>query len=329
MSKESVIKLVENRGIPNEILKYNNLISTLFTYVQNQMKRQVPKQFGDGNKTVGNFYEILIPFDLLKGIQFIETLQLTVKVYDFINTKPGMVGTGDHLSGNKQIIDNNGKLNAGIINVNTTSYNGGLIKEQFYSVLYHELTHLYETYIRLKKNSDPSNNKQVSTFFQSHKEFNTAAINQGINSNDMDIVHFCFVSYLLFIRSEKNAHVASVYGQLRGMNSQQQNFNKDIKETTAYKKYEQALSSLGELSKLEIGKWQKFIPYLTKPFNEITDLNTFRETYLRMGHKLVNDYIHRIGKTAGYYYDEKRENKNESVININPGLLSDKKYIIY
>ena len=106
--------------------------------------------------------------------------------------------------------------------------------------------------------------------------------------------------------------VASVFGDLQGMDSQYENFQQDYKNTKAYEVYADIKQNLWtELQALTLEEAKALFKMLKD--NKISiimkknKLSSFRKGFFGKVNSLLSELLHDIGRTASYYYDIKAE----------------------
>ena len=248
----------------------------------------------------GNVRKSQVPLELTSKIDFIETLDIHIKVVD------GEDYAQEHGGGEVNLrvddkINSEGKYEYGEIIIYGFSFHGILYDRTILNSLYHELNHFYEAWKELTKTNS------MSLFAKGVKKANakTYALKN-------DIVNQCIneIIYRLFSESEFNALVSSVYGDLQGFKSTRENFSEDIKKTQAYSVYETIKDNLPYMVRyfknnpndiphlFSALKYHgiEFNPYTKGPMGYIKEFNR-RTKYL------LKCLIRGIGRAASLYYD--------------------------
>jgi hypothetical protein len=303
---EKVISLVESRGMFKD---YDSVINLIITYCDTYIKQNNPDKkikVSKGNNIAVNLnlYKINIPIDILNKISWANNKEIIINVSDMNEEDLNKLGEKDiidnrnagysNLSFDK--IDANGKLSKLSIFLYVFSLNKKIYYQNLHSSLYHELTHAFENYSRLKKN-----NNGLFTILNNTNYFDI--INS--DSNDPNLMSFNEINYRLLINTELNALIASTYGDLQRINSVRNNFSRDIKQTDAYKIYDSIKNHiLPSIIKLDANYWKIFKSktYLQK--NKTISINNFKKEFIKSVDFKLNELIKGIGKVASQYYDD-------------------------
>lgn len=315
-SERNIIRIVESRGM---FTNYDNIIGPIVRYVNNYIKANEPDSIltytlSDMKLIPVKRYIVYIPDDITNTITWVENKIIKIIVYDlkgkyvpdidrkrFNNSNEGLysVPSDDKLT-------KDGKLNEIRILVKSFSIDGEVISQNLYSTLYHEVTHAFENYNRLKKNGNGLNHY-----------FNTTKYDEIANSDESDdddeTIKFKEINYYIFSNVEKNANVAGVYGDLERLNSKRENFSTDIKETYAYQLYEYVkYDVIPMLGKLDNSYWEKFkdIAFTTNKINQST--GRFKSDFIKSANYKLNDLLRGIGKVASQYYDDSEMKNNQN-----------------
>lgn len=112
----------------------------------------------------------------------------------------------------------------------------------------------------------------------------------------------------MFSETEFNALIASVYGDLEGINSKRENFANDIKNTQAYdiyltisKNYKLLYKKINEENITKIKELFNEYEFHLNPYNNSTE--SFVKELSRKTNFLLKQLIKGIGRTASLYYD--------------------------
>ena len=310
--EKKIIKLVEERGYMGT--KYISVIKEIIDYVQTYIDNNV--------KNVVNGWQVHIPDFLTKKIDCVDTLMIIVNVIDS-NDAYRYSGSGSNaVFLNNNII--NGKLGVGKITINGYSLGRYLYDRTIFNSLSHELNHLLAYYKKLLKN------QKSQTLFQRAVTEND--IFNKTFSNDKDINSYIRdIFYRLLFKSELNALINSVYGDLYGMNSKRNHFNLDIKSVQAYVVYNSIKENLDLLDVLSDDEWNNIImcfnlnsSYKTK--NRV-DINSFKKAFKNIVIEKLNELMKGIGKVASFYYDSQDDvkPKNNEITHVDKNTILKKK----
>ena len=128
------------------------------------------------------------------------------------------------------------------------------------------------------------------------------------------------IFYRLMRKSEFNALINSVYGDLDGRNCERrENFNEDIKFTQAYSVYLWIKDGIYLLNSLTEDEWDK----IRKSFNMIStngakprvEIESFKKNFKKKIEQRLTDLLRGIGKIASFYYDRKEiENEQKDTL---------------
>jgi hypothetical protein len=332
-----VINIVETAGVSNGSLKYEKVITEIYYWLQSTLRSVYGNKEKVGELNNGYFdtfqmemgdevysydeYHFMIPEEITKKVQWIKTFMIAAKVEDFKvkNETTAFYDPKGNSSGYPFDITDDDAMLQGFITISCKSFNGDIDRRTYNLVMEHELNHLYTSKSKLSHYvNDPKNNSKDKTEiiadFNS-KEIDSHEIYYKINSNignrTTNLGKFCYIEYRLFFDDEKNALVDSVYGDLKGLNSK--SYKDDIEKTQAYKVYSIIKNYIEILSKINVNDWKEFIPYVCKPFNSktITDLDKFRNKFIKYTYFKLNDLFNRMGKTASFWYSPQNYVKEE------------------
>lgn len=286
--EKKVIRLTEERGVAGS--PYVSTIKTICKYIK------------DYCHTIGyiNVHRtITIPYEIVKEIDFIDTLNLTIDIYNtndtsLLNNSGGGV---TNFKMNNKIVNN--KINSVSMTIKCYSFMGMLIERTVYNSLYHEINHCYDAYNDLK-----SNNYYYRFSKQGKKSHVPVDIFEDYLSNKL----FRLILYRLFSETEFNALIASVYGDLEGINSKRENFANDIKNTQAYdiyvtisKNYKLLYKKINDENITKIKELFNEYEIHLNPYNNSTE--SFVKELSRKTNFLLKQLIKGIGRTASLYYD--------------------------
>lgn len=308
--ERNIIRIVEARGM---FTNHDNIIAPIVKYVNSYIKTNMYdeiKSFGtnNGETLYLKKYEIIIPNYITKAITWAENIEIKVNIFNineedikYLNIDEiNEYHNGGFLPGDK--LSENGKLNNLKIFIKGFSIYGEVISKNLYSTLYHEITHAFENYNRLKKNINGldyyyKNTKYGDLINNEYEDYNMSKFND--------------INYFLFSNVENNANVASAYGDLERIKSKRENFSTDIKETFPYKEYNYyKYDIIPMLAKLDNSYWEKFkdIAFTTNKINQST--GRFKSDFIKSANYKLNDLLRGIGKVASQYYDDSEMKNN-------------------
>ena len=306
--EKKVITLVESRGVA--AFPYRKNISNIIEYIN--------KEFSNGNT------EFTIPKKLTVGIDFIDDLEIKILINNNEQAEFSS-GGGNAVINNQQTLNEFGKLPRVDIEINGFSYKGILYQRTLTNSLYHELNHVYQAFIELKKYGGRINTTNLYYDIQklrSESEVNNLTSNSQVN-NILNMV-----IYRLFIDTELNALISGVYGTLDAIDSKRENFKEDIKQTQAYYVYYQLNKIKYELiNYLTEEQLRDFYLILRKNGININSYNNSIHAIKRAIYQKINFNLKRlikgIGSTASLYYDHAEEvneiknNHKKNIVDIN------------
>ena len=248
--------MILNEKLGVSAFRYNKQIKEIVNYVDNYIK--------DKDSTD---LTIIIPEKLTNDIDMFNNLKLIVNVS---NNYDGdyKSGTGKSLFANDVILNDDNKIENAKITINAYSYNNILYKRTLTHSLYHELNHYYEYYKRLLRNEDPFIfiGKQITNY--EYKQLN-------FSSNDID-KYIKTVLYRLYIKTEYNALISSVYPDLIEYGTTKNNLQYDLSYTTAYSIYKYIKNNTDILNSLTVNDWEILYEFC----NDTTN-NGYGDYYLR------------------------------------------------
>ena len=296
--EEKIIRIVEECGYMGT--KYIPVIKQIVLYCQEYIKH---------NASSNNTWEFDVPIELTDKIDCVENLLIKIIIRDTENGKY-RTGSGENrVFYSNQIV--NGKLEYGHIIIDGYSYQQNLFPRTIFNPLSHELNHLQEIYQRMLKRDN------AQTIFQRCSD--DVAANTATISTDSEINTFLqTIFYRLLTKSEFNALINGVYGDLEGMESERKNFKRDLMLTQAYFIHNFIKEKMSLLDKLSNEEWQNII----KSFNMLSadgakhkvNVTSFKKSFKQIVIQRLNDLMKGIGKIASYYYDRKEINNEKKVL---------------
>lgn len=279
---QRAVRLVEERGVAG--CPYKKEIDAIVQWLADATR----DFFSQEPNAVA--FNIKIPEKLTKKIDFVPiTITAEICRGDMSDTGGGDINI--EASNNRQITACNISLSG---NCNS---NGVLIRKTVLGTLYHEINHLYETYYSLAKQNPYRLNKSMQI--------------ANIRIKDSTINSIC---YRLFSESERSALIASVYGDLEGMDSERINFAQDITQTQAYqvyenieKNYRQSVDNLSPNDGLLL--YYQMNDAGVKFKVPIHNLNDFKKALKQKIAFCLKKLIKNIGRAASLWYDRKEVEK--------------------
>ena len=191
--------MVESRGVA--AFPYRKNISNIIEYIN--------KEFSNGNT------EFTIPKNLTVGIDFIDDLEIKILINNNEQAEFSS-GGGNTAINNQQILNEYGKLPHVDIEINGYSYKGILYQRTLTNSLYHELNHVYQAFIELKKYGGRIN---TTNFYNDIQKLRSESEVNNLTSNSQVNNILNMVIYRLFIDTELNALISGVYGTLDAIDS--------------------------------------------------------------------------------------------------------------
>lgn len=244
-------------------------------------------------------WNIDIPKAYTKSFKNFDDLSIHVIVED-VGEKLVKIGSGDSkLNAFPMASIENGKF-VEPENINIQCYSNGnkLYEKTLMSILIHELNHKAEELGREKRFE--LNPMQINA--QTYEFLDSTKLSDDENLNKYILNLF----YVLFDNSELNAFSASVYGDLKGMQSKRENFKKDIRKTHAYSWFYTLSKGMHLLSTNDKVFWtnlQQAISLSTiKHKGHYKTVGEFRTWFINRSQQLLDKFYKKILTTAGYYY---------------------------
>lgn len=295
-TEKKVIRLVEERGVAAS--KYNNVAKDIIKYCQKQCFALTSNYLN--NKKEEKTIQFSIPYELTSQIDFVENLQINVTITDDENGEKYSGGGKTNFKYSNNVVNN--KIEFGEIEIYGYSHYGILYSKTILNSLYHELNHCYEYYNDIINN----NGKMSYNFFNRVKRGNP--LKEDLFNNDSFNKFFRDMIYRLFSETEFNALIASVYGDLEGINSKRKNFANDIKKTQAYflydyfkRNYKILINAINEKNISKIKVYLDNLNIKIIPYNDGI-LSYKKELTRKISHRLTR-LIKGIGRAASVYYD--------------------------
>lgn len=295
---DKTIRLVEERGYAGT--KYIPVIKQIVNYIQNRVYETYDVNVSDSD------IKFEIPKKITSKIDIVRDLKILVTVHDRANWNEAASNSG---GGSKTLgrFDKiiNGKLENITIKIFAWAWDGEIFSRTVFNSLSHELNHVYEEYKRLLKYNDNSD------FFLEVYNRNNAS--KRIYSFDKTINEYvCNVFYRLLNKSELNALINGVYGDLKGfeldgIEIDRKDFSKHIIHLQAYTIYKFFNDKFSYVFRnLEDDEWKRIQREYNSVFNKkIHNLDNFKVHFKNLIRRRLNDLMRGIGKVASYYYDVK------------------------
>lgn len=224
--ESTVIKMVEERGMFSD---YRGIINPILNYVDNYLDNNNPNEnvtITSENGTVkADKYTVEIPQNLLNKISWVEEKKIVIEVLDLTEDgvkKIGLNNIIDHKSGQYNLsrfdrLTPNNKLEKIEIKISGFSVNKNIFQENIQSSLYHEFTHAFENYNKLKNKGSKSFKDLINTNYV------------DVSDYKKDGSYFKYINYYLLNQTELSANIAGTYGDLERINSIRKNYAIDIK----------------------------------------------------------------------------------------------------
>ena len=311
--EKRVVAIVEERGVYG--FKWSKTVDGICDYLNRCLFINTPLD----NKTfsLGDFqcqsteFSITVPPSVTKGIDIFEELTIVADIHNLLtisSIEDSLYGQGSGRYSIKRYerLTNGGKLPATTIYIDGYAVNGKIVPHTIMTSLYHELNHAADNYSRLKKYGNRG-------LYDEFEKMDVDTVYHLMNSDYPIDASVGFILYRLFITSERNALITSVYSDLKSMKSLRSNFVRDIRNTKAYKVYNLIKDKhLPILNKITDEEAKRYANELSLPFS-VLGRKPFMDAFKKKTMFLIGDLLKRIGKTATLYYDEneeKRDNNN-------------------
>lgn len=297
-NEQRIATLYEEGGVG--AFKNSEDIDSIVGYCEDYIKNN-PKNLANG------WY-----FKLTQGKEFETTLFRSLTIYVVI-TDEGTSGINDTGSGSISLVDTmtaiwyGGRKNHPLILKLYGASNGSMLyKRSLSNTLYHEFNHAIENNSRYDINdlrkSDGIYRQAVTLTNVRDVSFHSRPI---VN----EVVHA--IVYRLFSETERNALIASVYGDLSGLDSEYIKWKDDIKRTQAYHLYKLIKINIEAvdtwLTERDWGKLKENIEG-TEIFKDKTgNAMAFRHAFWMKTERMLEVLYRGIFRAASVYYDSKED----------------------
>ena len=300
--EEEVRKILSNAVLKEErgvaATKYDKVVEEIINFCAEYIRPGTPtSQF----KTTNGTYILRIPKEITDKFDFIEDLTLIITLSDMGSSEVTDSGDGvTHFKYHHFTNPSDGKLQPISMEVNGFYYNGELLTRTVLHSLYHEINHAYDVWVR-------KGTKKLG--FLTDVQGKLGSVQKMVFSDEKSTNRFFqMIFYRLFIPTEFNALISSVYGDLKGMNSDRANWKADIKNTGAAwtlgwfaKSFEEHLGNASVQVLMDACKAADVDGVSME--NPRVFLVTFRQAVDRK----LREAWKRIGKTASMWYDAKED----------------------
>lgn len=323
--------LAEARGVA--MFPYRYYIDEIYKYVVDRIKthsgkinsekrEQYFKKLGKISSVSGEIqtdsdFDFWLPQRLLKPFTFVKELNIHIIASQYKNTNnvsiddagEGMIGYDNK----KARLTRSGKVDFAVIEVKCkyNRKNGYVFERSLYSTLFHEMNHLYMLWNQLKE-KDVVYTSIAKSNDKVYNEVSDALFSDSEMNN-----YLWLLTYRLFNFNERAAGVASVYGDLKQFYPDYRKrppFQETVKKTQAYYEYEELKngmdSFLGNLTNEDIINLSKF--FKSKKIYMKNYANDFKLSLKNKINLELENYLHRICKTASLYYEEMADLYNNS-----------------
>lgn len=310
--EHNVIRIVEERGMFSD---YKQLISPILNYINRYLDVDTDYtsfnlELKSGEKFKTRKYVYKIPNEFLKGLSWVENKQINITIIDVSKEDSLKIGVDDlkgvrsgfYSASKFDKLTSNGKLEDLKITLLGFSIDGQLLYENLQSSLYHEFTHAYENFKKLKRGGNLMQDMSLTNY---------AVVSKHNNEP------FKFINYYLLNKTEFHANLAGVYGDLERIQSVRKNFSNDIKETNAYEYYIKIKDEyLPQIIKMGNEQWDVFKTQAFKKTIKYQDTEIFKNQFIKLVQIQLSDFFRGIGKVASQYYDDievKDDFKNKNI----------------
>jgi len=310
--EHKIIRIVEERGMFSD---YKQLISPILNYINRSLKMDInytpytlTLKNGQSFKARKYFYKI--PNEFLKGLSWIENKHIGITIVDVTKEDSVKIGvdeikgvrSGLYSASKFDKLTPSGKLEDLKITLLGFSIDEELVYENLQSSLYHEFTHAYENFKKIKKGGNLMQDMSLTNYDIVSKHNNEP---------------FKFINYYLLNKTEFHANLAGVYGDLERIGSLRKNFSNDIKETSAYEYYTKIKDEyLPQIIKMGEDEWDIFKTQTFKKTINQPGTNAFKNHFIKLVEIQLSDFFRGIGKVASQYYDDieiKDDFKNKTI----------------
>ena len=302
--ENKVIRLVEERGYMGT--KYISVVREIIKYIETYILTN--------EKTTEDGWRFYLPNIITDKIDCIANLIIEVEIIDNINGYKYSGGGNCSVLYSNRIV--NDKLEYGRISLKGFSYGTDLYSHTIFGTISHELNHAMEMYERIKKRQSA-----IGIYKRSVDQRTILDYKFSDDEATNNIIREFF--YRLLFKSELNALINSVYGDLETRGSVRKNFKKDIKITSAYAIYDSLSKEIGLFNDdlLEDYEWENIM----KCFNYISvngakhysNLKYFKKRFKQFIISKLNTLMKGIGRIASFYYDNMEDATNDkTTINI-------------
>lgn len=298
--EKRVVSLVEERGV--YAFKYGSIMKKICDFISKSLNYNTPVVSGFYKQYPMLKFNVDVPETILNNIDIFESLSIEVEMWNIITNDDiegdlyGQ-GAGNYKLNQYDRLTSTGKLPSTTIKVSGFAVNGKVVEHTIITSLYHEINHAADNYNRLKKYGNIN-------LFDEYMDKNFPDIVKLRNSNNTIESAIGTIVYRLWINSEKNALVTSVYSDLKSMKSLRSNFVRDMQKTKAYQIYKQIKDVfLPEVVNINDSDVDAYKTILKIP-SSINTKNGFVDYFTKKTNFLLGDLLKRTGKTATLYYDE-------------------------
>lgn len=210
------------------------------------------------------------------------------------------------------------KFSRAAIDLNVPAVNGELQVRSLYSTLFHELNHNV-TNLRINQkgfegetlssmNRRGNDDMRRTAVANSDPDPLQTMVNRtkfgGVGADILRAMNY--MVYGLWVTTERNARVESLYGELWYMNTTPETFEEDFKESEAYHNYIQwnnFIQSAATFDNLNI--WREVAPIIGYKSTDNIDLNAVRNNFIRKSKQLNRLFYKKLMKVAKFYFQQR------------------------
>jgi hypothetical protein len=264
--------LGEFRGIGN--YEFRNIVDRMYATIAQCFKDNVYNNqqcivTNPGRVNADTVYQFYYSFneEHKNNLPWVENLQINCTVYDYNEKREtdNIALSGSYYKNHPytQYQPETDQFKYVLIDIEMIAVQDKIDYFSYNSPLYHELNHAYEDYERAKMDYLKEKTSHNRLQDQTTREGYNSIVKDLAFSGDPNLIGYGKILAILFCQSEFNAYVTQVYGQLKGMNSQ--NMELDFPQTTLMKFIDECNNSIiPKLKSLPLEWWKEYIDYYLK-----------------------------------------------------------------
>lgn len=301
-----IIKINEqqyNRIMLGEELHYPKFLDTLKNEISAKVHLRIEEELSNGH----NHFSFAIPLNC----EYTDRLFINVNVSDNNNVSDKKAYKCYYYNEYNALIDD--KLINPQIYIQCPSANNKVMFPILKTVLSHEITHLYDDWSELKRNSNGINyvskNCDTATF-----------VNSSFHMDDNLYKALSMMAYMS-LKVERQAFLSQTIQELEELGCTLSNYHKKLKETIIYnnltKSYELLLNEINNANEHELNNCNTYIIY-THPKANLPKMNVgnfnatkYKAKLLQWAEKEYHNLMKMYASIVQYYIDQLKERQEE------------------